>query len=467
MALALTENGIVQDIGHEGDVRFHAAHVHLVQRAGSLVTDRVERTAGGGDLHQKGIVVGRDHGTGVRIAAVKTDAESTGGTPGGDLAGIGGKVVGRIFRGHTALDGITVELDVILAVDADLGIAERLALGDQDLGLHQVDAGDLLGDGMLHLDTGVHFDEIVTPVPVDQEFQRTGVDVSHVLGDLDCVLIQLVPHLLRHGPGGSKLHDLLVTALQGAVSLEQMHDVAVIVAEDLDFDMFGLDQELLHEDVVVAEGLLRFGFNEVIVDADFFHRVAAPHAAAAAACGSLQDDREAELERELLGLLLAFQRRGGAGDGGNVAVFGQFLGRELVAHHVQNVGGGADELDAGGLAGAGKVSVLGEEAVAGMNRVYVVLLGDLDDAGDVQVGPKGGLVLADEIRLVGSRTETAVEIFLGIYGHSPDLEIMAGAENAHGDLATVGNQYFLELRHKRIPPLDRSCTACGPKRKTP
>ena len=42
---------------------------------------------------------------------------------------------------------------------------ESASLRHQDLGPDQVDPGDHLGDGVLHLDTGVHLDEEpVSPV---------------------------------------------------------------------------------------------------------------------------------------------------------------------------------------------------------------------------------------------------------------------------------------------------------------
>ena len=44
--------------------------------------------------------------------------------------------------------------------DVFLAERQRLAGGDADLRLDQVDAGDHFGHGMLDLDAGVHFDEV-------------------------------------------------------------------------------------------------------------------------------------------------------------------------------------------------------------------------------------------------------------------------------------------------------------------
>ena len=52
---------------------------------------------------------------------------------------------------------------------------------------------------------------------------------------------------------GRFLQHLLVAALQRAVALAQMHDVAVAVGEDLDLDMARMGEVFLHIDGVVAE----------------------------------------------------------------------------------------------------------------------------------------------------------------------------------------------------------------------
>ena len=119
---------------------------------------------------------------------------------------------------------------------------------------------------------------------------------------------------------------------------------------------------------------------------------------------------------------------------------GDLLGGELVAHHVQHLGGGTDELDARLLAGPGKVAVLAQEAVAGVDGVGPVLLGQVDDAGDVQIGAQGALVLADQIGLIRGGAEQAVGILVGIDGDGLKTQVVAGPEHPHGDLAPVGHQ---------------------------
>ena len=64
--------------------------------------------------------------------------------------------------------------------------------------------------------------------------------------------------LAAHGRvevGGRRdLDDLLMPALDRAIAFEKMDEVAVRVAQELHFDVLGLADELLEEDVGHAEG---------------------------------------------------------------------------------------------------------------------------------------------------------------------------------------------------------------------
>ena len=97
---------------------------------------------------------------GVAVAGIEAHAEAGGGAVGLDGAEVGGEVVARILGGHPALDGVAAQLDVLLALDADLRVGELVPLGDADLRLHQVAHGDQFGDGVLDLDARVGLDEV-------------------------------------------------------------------------------------------------------------------------------------------------------------------------------------------------------------------------------------------------------------------------------------------------------------------
>jgi hypothetical protein len=62
-----------------------------------------------------------------------------------------------------------------------------LAGGDQDLLLDDVDAGDHLGDRVLHLHAGVHLDEVELAVLV-QELEGAGAAVADAAAGLGAAL---------------------------------------------------------------------------------------------------------------------------------------------------------------------------------------------------------------------------------------------------------------------------------------
>ena len=444
VAPARAEGGMTEDVGHKGNVGLDAADVFLRDGAGGLAAHGVEGPVPCGDLDQQRVIIGGDDGAGVGVAAVQTDAEAAAGAVGGDLAGVGGEVVGRVLGGDAALDGVAVHPQVVLTGQADLGGGEGVALGDEDLGTHQVHAGDHLGDGVFHLDAGVHLDEIVVAVLVHQEFHRTGRHIAHVLGHFDGVGIEPLSGLLGHAEGGGELHHLLIAPLEGAVALAQVDHIAVLVAQDLHLDVLGLHQILFDKDILVAEGFAGFGFDQLELTAHVVYSVAAAHTAAAAAAGRLEDDGEAEGDRLFHRFIGVPEGHVGAGNGGHAAGVGDGLGGELVAHLGQDLGRGADKGDPGVLAGLGEGGIFRQEPVAGMNGVHVAPLGQVDDGVDVQIGAQRAFVFADQISLVGPGAEEREGVLVGVDGHGVQAQVVACTENSDGDLTAIGDEDFSE-----------------------
>jgi hypothetical protein len=61
--------------------------------------------------------------------------------------------------------------------DLILGQRERLAGGDAQLQLDEVEAGDALGDRVLDLQAGVHLEEVELAAGVEHELDGAGADV--------------------------------------------------------------------------------------------------------------------------------------------------------------------------------------------------------------------------------------------------------------------------------------------------
>ena len=169
------------------------------------------------------------------------------------------------------------------------------------------------------------------------------------------------------------------------------------------------------------------------------------HAAPAAAARGLDDHRIADRPRHALDRLLRVvgQRAFRAGHAGHARLDHRLLGRDLVAHDADRLGRRADEGEAALLDALGEVGVLRQEAVAGVDRLGVGHLGGGDDRRHVEVALRRG-GRADADRLVGELDVLRVAVGLGIDDHRLDAQFAAGALDAQGDLAPVGDQDLLE-----------------------
>ena len=177
-------------------------------------------------------------------------------------------------------------------------IADMPAFGDMDLRLDDIDAGDDLGDRMLDLNARIDLDEIeFAGIDIHQEFDRAGIAIICRAADrqrrvAECLAVGIA-QIRRRGA----LDHLLVAALDRAVALEQMHEIAMGIAQQLDLDMAGAAHEFFQIHLVIAEG----GFRLALGGSDGFEqRVLAldrPHAAPAAAPAGLQHHRIADLRR--------------------------------------------------------------------------------------------------------------------------------------------------------------------------
>ena len=244
---------------------------------------------------------------------------------------------------------------------------ELLAGGDADHLLDEVDAGDQFGDGMLDLQAGVHLEEEEALVLACDEFHGAGEVVIHGLGQRDRLLAHLAPRGLVEQRRRRFLDDLLVAALDRAFALAEIDHVAVLVAEHLDFDMAGIDDEFFDEDAVVAERGLCLGLGEVEALGDLALRMRDPHALAAAAGGGLDHHGIADLVGDLHRVLVVLDDAEMARHGRDLGLRSRLLGFDLVAHRGDRARIGADEDDAGRLQRARKRFALGQEAVAGMH----------------------------------------------------------------------------------------------------
>jgi len=241
-----------------------------------------------------------------------------------------------------------------------------------------------------------------------------------------------------------------MTALGAALALVEVDAVAVHVGKDLDLDVVRLVEVLLEVDGVVAEARHGFALRGAPGGVEVGHLFHAPHALAAAAAGGLEHDGEADLLGEGLGLVEGLEGRGGAGHDRHVGLHHVRAGAGLFAHGFHRGGRRADEGDAGGVAGAHEGCVLGEEAVAGVDRIGAGFLCGVEDGLLVEVA-LARRWRPDAEGLVGPAHVEGGAVGFGVDGDGGKAELAAGAHDTQRYLSAVGDEDFLETGHGGRP----------------
>jgi hypothetical protein len=343
-------------------------------------------------------------------------------------------------RQEAATRVLTVDAE-LEAVAAGLRVVEgeRLPLGDAELLADEVDAGDLLADGVLHLQAGVHLQEADEPVLADEELARARADVPGLADDVLRRGVQLRGLLLGQERRGRLLDHLLVAPLQRAVPRRDHHDVAVRVGEHLRLHVPRLVQVALDEALAPPEGRDGLADGRLVQLRDLLLGAGDLQTASSTAEGRLDGDRQAVLGDEGEHLVDPRHRVGRAGHERRTDPQRDVPSGRLVAQGGDRVRRRADPGGAGVQDGLRELGVLGQEPVA---RVHGVGAGGrerpehLVDA-QVRVAGRGA---AERERLVGDPDVQRVEVGLGVHRDRREPGVAAGARDPDGDLAAVGDQ---------------------------
>ena len=150
----------MDDVHQDRDVRFHAADAEFAQAAVHAVERLSVRARRDRQLDEHGVVIRRDDSAVDAEGAIEAHPESAGASIGEDFAKIRRKSVFWILGGDPALDGITGFFDVGLLRQSKGFVVQGVALGNENLAAHDVDARHFFRDGMLDLNPWIHLDEI-------------------------------------------------------------------------------------------------------------------------------------------------------------------------------------------------------------------------------------------------------------------------------------------------------------------
>ena len=163
----------------------------------------------------------------------------------------------RVFGIDPAFDGMAPGLDLLLPE------RQGLSGGDFQLVPDQIEAGRDLGNGVLHLQPGVHFQEVEIPLPVQQKFYGSRIDIPRGPGGGHRRLPHLPTEVRRQRRRGGFFDDLLVTPLDGTFPLKKMDYVPEGIGQDLKLHMPRAFQMFLQIKGPVSEGLFRFALDRI------------------------------------------------------------------------------------------------------------------------------------------------------------------------------------------------------------
>ena len=261
--------------------------------------------------------------------------------------------------------------------DVGLGQAQRLAAGQLQLQLDQVDPGDCLGHRVLHLEPGVHLEE-ENVVSYGQELNCAKAPIRNMGADPHRRLTGSRPGERRVDGCRGLLDDLLVAALHGTIAVEKVQHRSGPVPDDLDLQVAATGQVPLDQQRAITKGGQRLPARAGQGRQQFFGLGHDPHALAATASDRLYQGWEPDVvghPGRHQGDVASFYRR----QHRDARLEGDLPGPVLAAHQLDHVRLRADEDQSGGLAGPGKRRALGQEPVARVDGVGALLLGGAQD----------------------------------------------------------------------------------------
>jgi hypothetical protein len=399
----------------------------------------VARRAVGDDLGEHRIVVHPDLAP-ARDPGVPANAGQLRRRPQQHGAGRRQEVARRILGIQPGLDRVPVEADRALLE------GQRPSLGHLDLETHQVESGHELGHRVLHLEPGVHFEEVERATRRQHELDGAGPDIADGGGGGDRGAAHALAQRLAHGRRRRLLDHLLVPALDRALALEQVHDTAVRVTEDLQLDVARALDVALHQQRVVAEGGEGLAARRCERPGERRSVVHHTHALPATPGRRLHQEGQADRERLAGEALVVEPGTGDARNHGHARRGHDALRLDLAPHGTDRRRRRSDEEQPLGGAALGELGVLRQEAVAGMHG-----LGPRR--------PRGGEQTIDrEVRLAAGRRPDPHclvrlahvrrrRIRIGVDRDTGDAHEPQRAEHAPGDLAAVRDQDLADARH--------------------
>ena len=176
-----------------------------------------------------------------------------------------------------------------------------------------------------------------------------------------------------------------MSSLYGAVSLIQVDYIAVLVSEDLDFDVLRLLDVFLDKYIAVSECLDSLVLSAVELRQEVLLFADDPHSSSAAACSCLEHYRVSCRIRELYRVIIVADGSLYTRDARYAYFISDHFGLDLVPETVHHLMRRSDECDPCLFACLCKVRILGKKTVSRMDRITALGLSHADYFIDIEI----------------------------------------------------------------------------------
>ena len=310
---------------------------------------------------------------------------------------------------------------------------------------------------MFDLNARIDLDEIeLVGLGIHQELDSPRAAIICFIAQFQRRVGQRLAGLFRKIWRRRALNDLLVAPLHRTVALEQMHQIAMIVAEQLHLDVPGLFDELFEIHLVLAERRLGLALALRHFGPQLLGIGDAPHAASAPAPACLEHqgitDRIGHFGHfiEIVGQWVRGRNHRHARLDRHVAR------RDLVAQIAHGLRFRPDKDDPGIFARIGKLGTFRQEPVTGMDRIGARNPRHADIFVDLQIGFHRPLALPDQIGLVRLEPVQRQLVLLGKHRNRFQPQLVGGPEHPDRNLRAVGDENLLDRHGLGNPLLERA-----------
>jgi hypothetical protein len=229
-----------------------------------------------------------------------------------------------------------------------------------------------------------------------------------------------------------------MATLNGAIALMQVDDIPLLVTNDLHFDVLGPTNIPLEEDSVVSECATSLALSFVEEWDQVFRIFDHAHAATTATEGGLYYEWKADFLGRLDRFFAIANGILGSRECRDLGLFGNFSSFYLIAHTAEEIRARTDKVEAIFFTGSGKISIFREEAVAGVDEVDALCLGEINNAGDVEISGDRSMSFTDKIGFIRLKTVDTEAVFIGINRDSAVAEFGSRTKDTNSDFAAIG-----------------------------